>query len=83
MKGYRYATIRELTSWVKHSVLQDRGNPPEDANLLKLSTLFSFKTDKRGNFDRAKLRIIVLGHKWAAKKGVTSPDTTPYSGSFA
>ena len=68
-KGYRYATIRELQSWVKHSVLQDRGSPPDWSKLLKLSFLYSFKTDKKGNFDRGKLRIIVLGHKWAAKQG--------------
>ena len=68
-QGYRYATIRELKSWVKHKVLEDRGDPPSDATLLNLSLLYSFKTGKKGEFDRAKLRIIVVGHKWAAKKG--------------
>ena len=69
VNGYRYAAIRELKAWVKHAVLQDKGAAPSTANLLNLRFLWSCKTDKKGLFSRAKLRIIVLGHKWAAKHG--------------
>ena len=67
--GYRYATIRELKSWVKHKVLLDRGAAPDIAKLLNMRFLYSHKTDKKGKFQRGKLRIIILGHKHAAKKG--------------
>ena len=70
--GYKYAVERECGAWMKHEVLKSFKNGetlPPDLHALNLRTLFSIKKTKKGKFLRAKLRIVVLGHKHAARQG--------------
>ena len=71
-KGHKYAVERECGTWVKMEVLKGMLSGetiPDDVHALNLRTLFTVKKTKKGKFLRSKLRIIVLGHKYAARRG--------------
>ena len=70
-KGYEYAVKRECDAWIKQKVLKGTSwdQIKQDLHALNMRCLFSVKTDKKNRFQRAKLRIIILGHQHAAKQG--------------
>mmetsp|Transcript_3275 Transcript_3275/g.7082 ORF Transcript_3275/g.7082 Transcript_3275/m.7082 type:complete len:371 (-) Transcript_3275:927-2039(-) len=67
--GYKYATERECSAWVKQHVLKDATDIPADLKALNARCLYTAKTDKKGRFQRAKLRIIIMGHQRAVVQG--------------
>jgi hypothetical protein len=61
---------KECGSWVHHGVLRSATEaPPPNLDIVDLRTMFSIKSDKKGHFKKAKLRIIVLCHKHVAERG--------------
>ena len=70
-KGYKYAVERECKAWKKQGVLQGTSwdQVQQKLHALNMRCLFTVKTDKKNKFQRAKLRIIILGHSHAAKQG--------------
>jgi hypothetical protein len=67
--GYKYATERECSAWVKQEVLKDAKTIPDDLKALNVRLLYTHKTDKKGRFQRAKLRIVIMGHCRAVVRG--------------
>jgi hypothetical protein len=69
--GYKYAVDRECSAWIKQKVLRGTSwdQIHQDLHTLNMRCLFSVKTDKKNRFQRAKLRIILLGHQHAVKQG--------------
>ena len=69
--GYKYAVERECKAWIKQGVLKGTSwdQIKQDLRALNMRCLFTVKTDKKNRFQRAKLRIIILGHQHAAKPG--------------
>ena len=69
--GYKYAVDRECNAWIKQKVLQGTSwdQIKQDLHALNMRLLFTIKTDKKNCFQRAKLRILILGHQYAVKQG--------------
>ena len=67
--GYKYATDKECGAWVHHEVLGRADSVPDGLDVINLRCLYSVKTDKKGHFKKAKLRVIVLCHKFVAERG--------------
>jgi hypothetical protein len=70
--GHKYAVERECGTWIKMEVLKGMLSGEkitDDVHALNLRTMFTIKKTKQGKFLRSKLRIIVLGHQYAAKRG--------------
>ena len=70
--GHKYAVDRECGTWIKMEVLKAMVSGekiPDDVHALNLRTMFTVKKTKKGKFLRSKLRIIALGHQYAAKRG--------------
>ena len=69
---HKYAVDRECGTWIKMEVLKAMVSGekiPDDVHALNLRTMFTVKKTKKGKFLRSKLRIIALGHQYAAKRG--------------
>ena len=71
--GYKYAVERECNAWIKQKVLQGTSwdQIKQDLHALNMRTLFTVKTDKKNRFQRAKLRIIILGHQHCLNRAST------------
>merc|ERR1711965_818233 len=61
--GYKEATETELARWKQMNVYKPVGNIPDRSLALNMRLLYNVKTDDKGNFKKAKMRLIVLGHR--------------------
>ena len=62
-RGYKAAVETEMGRWKTMKVYQPVMSIPDRAKSLGLRFVFTIKTNETGCFDKAKVRLVVLGHR--------------------
>ena len=62
-RGYKAAVETEMGRWKTMKVYQPVMSIPDRAKSLGLRLVFTVKTNETGCFDKAKCRLVVLGHR--------------------